>query len=339
MPSRAVYERCLKAGYPVDQTCYERYDSLLSEDDLELLFELLRSFKDSKGRKPLLTANVIVGNPDFDAIESTDRTEYRYEAITETFRRYPRHARCLELWQDGQDKGVFFPQFHGREHLNVGLFMAALKRKDPVAEFAFENRMPGCISKGQSAGENWYVWASQFRSAEEKEIVRQAQLEGLAMFETLFGYRSRTLIPTNYVWSSDFDADVAALGVEAFQGAVVMREQNVDGTYVPVRRRVGDRNPFGQCYLARNAAFEPSQGNEPAMRAVDHCLYQIRGAFQLQKPAIISIHRLNFCGFIDERNRDQNLLAFQALLQTILKKWPDVEFMTSVELLDLVNAD
>lgn len=337
MPSKEVYERCLKAGFAVDQTWYERYDSLLSEDDLELLFETLTSFADSVGRHPVITANVIMGNPDFPAISATDRSEYRYEPITETFKRYPRHGRCLELWSEGQRRGVFFPQFHGREHLNVALFMNALREQDPVAEFAFAQEMPGCIPKGGKSRQNLFVRATQFRSSEEKELVKKAQIEGLELFERLFGFRSRTMIPTNYIWSSDFDADVAKMGVECFQGSVVMKEQQIDGSSKPVRRVLGDRNALGMRYLVRNAAFEPSQSHEPRMRSVDHCLYQIRGAFQLQKPAVISSHRINFCGFIDESNRDQNLRALRSLLAAIIRRWPDVEFVTSDELFDIVN--
>ena len=338
MPSKEVYERCLKAGYPVDQTWYERYDSLLSEDDLELLFGLLTSFRDCTGRHPAITANAIVGNPDFDAIKATGLSEYRYEAITETFRRYPKHRRCLDVWSEGHKQGIFLPQFHGREHLNVALFMSALQSQDSVAQFAFENRMAGCIAKGGGSYQNLFVRATQFRSEEEKEAVRLAQLEGLRLFEKIFGFRSRTLIPTNYIWSRDFDSSVARMGVECFQCAPVMKEQQVDGTHIPVRRILGSRNELGQRYLVRNAAFEPSQSHEPRMRAVDHCLFQIRGAFQMHKPAVISSHRINFCGFIDENNRDQNLDALRALLTAVLRKWPDVEFVTSVELMDIVKG-
>ena len=337
MPSKAVYQRCLKAGFPVDRTWYERYDSLLSEDDLELLFEVLASHKDSNGRSPVITANVIVGNPDFDRIEASNRTEYFHELISETFKRYPKHGRCLNLWREAQRQGLFYPQFHGREHLNIALFMEALRNEDPVAEFAFENRMPGCIPNGARARQNLFVRATEFRSSAEKDAVRQAQLEGLRIFEGLFGFRSRTMIPTNYVWSSDFDADVASMGIEGFQGSVVMREQHVDGSYTPIRRIMGEQNSLGQTYLVRNAAFEPSQSLEPRMRAVDHCLYQIRGAFQLGKPAVIASHRINFCGYLDERNRDENLLALGALLESIVRNWPDVEFVTSTELVDIVN--
>ncbi len=338
MPSRTVYERCLKAGYPVDQTWFERYDSLLSEDDLELLFGLLTSFQDAIGRHPVITANVIVGNPDFDMIEASGRHQYHYEVITETFNRYPKHARCLALWAEGRQQGIFFPQFHGREHLNVGLFMEALQQGDPVAEFAFEQRMPGCIAMDPQRRRNLFVQATCFRSAREKEAVLQAQLEGLRLFEKLFGFRSRTLIPTNYIWSQDFNRDVAEVGVECFQGARVMKEQQTDGSRVRVKRVLGERNELGQRYLMRNAAFEPSQGREPRMRAVDRCLHDIFVAFQMHKPAVISSHRINFCGFIDESNRDQNLKALHALLTSVLRKWPDVEFITSEQLLDIVKG-
>mgnify|MGYP000647887622 CR=1 FL=1 len=338
MPSREVYEWCLKSGYPVDQTAFERYDSLLSETDLELLFDALSALTDRRGRHPVINANTIMGNPDFNAIAESGYARYAYEPIRATFARYPQHANCLDLWAEGQRQGVFFPQFHGREHLNVGLFMQALQAGDPVARFAFDNQMPGCIPHGPVRGPNKYVETTRFFSAETKAEVLKSQLEGLAMFEAEFGFRSRTLIPTNYVWSSDFDSAVAEQGVEAFQGARVMKEQSIDGTSRPVKRHLGQRNAAGQTYLVRNATFEPSQSTAPRMEAAERCLQEISAAFRMGKPAIISSHRINFCGFIDESNRDQNLRALNALLTAVVRKWPDVEFVTSVELLDIMNG-
>lgn len=68
MPSRSVYKQCLKADYRVNQNAYERYDSHASEVDLELLFELLGSFKDFHDMHPVITANALTANPDFDKI-------------------------------------------------------------------------------------------------------------------------------------------------------------------------------------------------------------------------------------------------------------------------------
>ena len=58
-----------------------------------------------------------------------------------------------------------------------------------------------------------------------------------------------------------------------------------------------------------------------------------------KKPAIISTHRINFIGFLDERNRTSNLKSFSLLLENILKKWPDVEFMTTVSLGHLISQN
>ena len=71
MPSREVYEKCLKAGYPVDRNAYERFDSLESNEDLELLFETLSKFKDQHGNHPVITANCLVVNPDFKKIRES----------------------------------------------------------------------------------------------------------------------------------------------------------------------------------------------------------------------------------------------------------------------------
>ena len=337
MPSRTVYEKCLKDGYPVDQTSFERYDSLLSDDDLDHLFDLLKGLADAAGRRPVLTANVIMSNPDFAAIRENDFKTYQFEPLQKTFARYPKHARSLEKWKHAIQEGFFFPQFHGREHLNVERFMAALRANDPVARFAFDHEMPGCIPKGTRNMPNRFVETTRFQSEREKEQVKLAQVQGLEMFKQLFGFSSRTLTPTNYVWSEDFDSDVMRAGVEALQGVSVMSLQQNDGTSVRRRRVLGARTRSGQTNLVRNAFFEPSSSSESPMRTADKCLYQVAASFRMRKPAVISSHRVNFCGFIDSRNRDQNLRAMDYLLRSILKRWPDVEFISSVELLDIID--
>ncbi len=83
MPSKEVYEKCLKAGYPVHLNEYERYDSLASKDDLELLFGLLASVKDKNDKPAVITANCVVANPDFEKIKKDDFLKYHYELITD----------------------------------------------------------------------------------------------------------------------------------------------------------------------------------------------------------------------------------------------------------------
>jgi hypothetical protein len=60
---------------------------------------------------------------------------------------------------------------------------------------------------------------------------------------------------------------------------------------------------------------------------VSFTMKQIEAAFFWGKPAIISSHRVNFCGHIDPKNREKGITYLKNLLKQIQKKWPDVEFV------------
>ena len=60
---------------------------------------------------------------------------------------------------------------------------------------------------------------------------------------------------------------------------------------------------------------------------ISRCMYDIEQAFNVKQPAIISNHRASFVGGIDENNRTKGLKALDELLENILTKWPDVEFV------------
>jgi len=340
MPSREVYERCLAAGYRVDKIAYERYDSLASEDDLELLFELLGTFQDQAGNHPVITANALVANPDFEKIRQSGYSEYYYEPVTETFKRYPRHSRSFALWKEGRDKGIFFPQSHGREHLNVSMFMNALQSSDKDVLFGFDQGIPGMIPHGETpVGGNTYVESLKYSDEKDKEQKLEIVLEGLNLFEQLFGYRSKSFIPPNYLWSSDYDEAVSREGVLYYQGNRKMKEPEFNGSVTYHNHNLGDTNRFGQRYLVRNAIFEPSLFKMSVSDPVSQCLSQVSAAFSMKKPAVICSHRINYVGFIDPANRDRSLKMLRELLTQILEKWPDAEFMTSVQLGNLIAEE
>jgi hypothetical protein len=340
MPSKEVYEKCLKAGYRVDKIAYEKYDSLASNDDLELLFETLHAFKDRAGNHPVITANALVANPDFEKIRHSGFNEYHFEPLTETFKRYPSHSRAFSLWIEGREQGLFFPQSHGREHLNVSMFMNALQAGDRNVLFGFEQGIPGIIPFGDNpAGGNSYVESLKYSDKKDKEQKLQIILDGLNMFNQLFGYRSKSFIPPNYLWSPDYDEAVSREGVHYYQGNRKMKEPEFNGSVTYHKHNLGDTNKFGQRYLVRNAIFEPSLFKMSISDPVSRCLNQISAAFSMKKPAVICSHRINFVGFIDPGNRDRNLKMLRELLTKILKRWPETEFMTSVQLGNLISEE
>jgi hypothetical protein len=99
----------------------------------------------------------------------------------------------------------------------------------------------------------------------------------------------------------------------------------------------GQKNKIGQIYTVRNCLFEPSLTSMSQTK--DHCLFQIEKAFSNKKPAIISSHRINFMGSLVEENRTKNLKLFKTIFQSILTKWPDVEFMHTEQLGNLISKN
>ena len=59
----------------------------------------------------------------------------------------------------------------------------------------------------------------------------------------------------------------------------------------------------------------------------------------MNKPAVITSHRVNFIGSLVESNRDNNLRQLRMLFIRLLQKWPEVEFMTAEELGDLIDKN
>ena len=100
----------------------------------------------------------------------------------------------------------------------------------------------------------------------------------------------------------------------------------------PVRHWMGSKNGLGQRYFIRNCSFEPAV--DPKADA-KRCLKKIESAFRWNKPAIISSHRVNYIGSIHSDNRTRNLAELNLLLEGILNRWPDVEFMSSDQLLEI----
>ena len=330
MPSKEVYNKSINNGYKVNLNPYERYDSLASEEDLTLLFDLLSKFKDKNGNHPIITANCVVANPDFDKIEESDFSQYHYELITETFKKYPKHSNNFNLWLEGKKHQLFFPQFHAREHLNVSLFMKDLRSRNKDVLFGFANKMPGSIPKLEPQKGNDYVEATCYHSEIDKQEKLSIYLEGLDLFEELFGYKSLSIIPPNYTWNDDFNQSISEKGVMFIQGMRKMREPIIDNGFKFNSRFLGMRNSVGQIALVRNVSYEPSLKIESAI--VNRVIEEISIAFAMGKPAIISSHRLNYVGFIDEKNRYSTLKLLDEILKRVLKKWPEVEFFNSADL-------
>ena len=337
MASKDAYNYFLTKGLPVDKCPYNSYDALECNDDLELLFEVLGSVKDVNGNSAILTANAVMANPDFEKIRENGYQKYFYEPFTKTLERYPAHDQVYNLYQKGINEKLFKPQFHGREHLNVARWMRALQGDNVYALMAFKWNMFSLHTGINSSCRNEYLDAFAVESHEEMEQLKLIVASGLELFHQIMGYQSRTCISPCYTWSSEVERILSKEGVCALQGMLIQRVRiyGSDGLYQKRYHYTGQRNQLAQHYFVRNCFFEPSQTN--GIDPVPDCLARIQTAFAWHKPAIISTHRLNFIGYLNPSNRERNLNHLKRLLLAITTRWPDVEFISSDQLVDMIS--
>lgn len=338
MPSKEVYNLMVEKKLINENYTFAKYDALASEIDLAFLFEVLSSFKDSKNNHPVFTANCIVANPDFEKIRKHNFEEYFFEPFTLTLSKYPKHEKCFDIWKQGMSNGVFFPQFHGREHINVKRWMRHLSNDHIQFKEAFDLNT-FFINPGLIREKNINIApALDFDSFKELENLNNILSEGYYMFNSIFGYSSKTFIAPNYTWHPETEKKLFELGILYIQSSKI---QNIPipGKNGYSKRFIytGKHNRLGQTYFARNCYFEPSLNNSANL--INSCLNSISNAFFWGKPAIISSHRLNYVGYIDEKNRDKNLILLRLFISKILDRWPDVEFITSAQLGDIITEN
>lgn len=329
-PSRDALNAFAINGFDLDKSVY-KVDALASNTDLEMLFNLLMSIKNVNGEIPVITANAIMANPDFEKIKESDFQSYYWEPFYKTFERYPEHGDNLKLWKKGMIEGVFYPQFHGREHLNIGRWMRALQKSDEKVRFSFEW---GSTYSGEAdySFMEAYDWSFPSEIEQHKVIIK----EGLEIFKDTFGFSSKSFIAPCYNWDSALEPFLANQGIEWIQG--IRSQLSPTGTfenYRAIPHHFAEKNAYGSFYNVRNVFFEPA--NNPDRDWTDASMARIQAAFFMKRPAVINTHRVNYVGYIDPKNRDNGLRQLEKLLRTVIKKWPDVHFITTDQLSNYVD--
>lgn len=333
MPSKEVYNVLLKNGISVDKCSYNKNDSLAGKDDMEFLFELLSKFKDINNNPVVITANSVVANPDFKKIKQSNYTEYHYELFTETLKR--KTDNSLSTWKDGIKNKVFYPQFHGREHLNINRWLKFLRSGSKELLTAFEYELFGISTTISKENNPSFMAALSVDNKNDYESHSKIIEEGYKLFTDLFGYDSKSFIAPNYTWHPMHEDVLSKLGVKYLQGTSAQHVPLQGNKQKNKYHYTGELNSNNQIYMVRNCIFEPS--SNPNKDWVVSCFNEVERAFNKNRPAIICSHRVNFIGSIFPENRDKNLKLLEELLKKVIRKWPNVEFMTSDKLGGLIE--
>ena len=338
LDSKKAREKMDKEGLKV-LTRFDAFDSLETKEDLEMLFETLTSVKDKNGRCAVLTPFALPCNINFEAMDDDGYNKYIYELLPETYEKLSAkdsyaYEDTWNLWNEGIAKGILVPQFHGREHINLKVFEEKLIQKDHELLTALKNRSFTSISGSGYATIN-YTAAFEFWELKENERFTKIVKDGLDKFKQVFGYRS---VHFNSPGGREHPVIHEVLkdeGIKYLDTPLIKTEHQGKGKYKKAINYTGKKNSLGMTYEVRNVVFEPT--HDRGFDWVNFTLKQIEAAFFWNKPAIISSHRVNFCGHIDPKNREKGISAFGGLLQKIIQRWPDVEFMAANELGDLIS--
>lgn len=313
---------------------FNQFDSLESDKDLTALFETLSKFKGKNGICPVFTPLCVVANPDFEKIKESGFQQYYYENFPKTLSRYPNGGDVYNLWLEGIKNNLFVPQFHGREHLNVSVWMNALMMGDVDTRFAFEKGMWGF--KNDHPFDISFLAAFELSDPSEINLQKHIIEDGLDIFEKLLGYKASYFVPPNGNLNNKLEDIAANAGIKYIYGERFQHESLGNGKTKLRWHYLGQKNRHNQYYLTRNCNFETSLDNRDW---VGQCLKNIDMLFKWSKPAIINTHRVNYIGSIDPKNRDKGIRNLNELLTNIIKLWPDVEFMTSADLGDIISKN
>ncbi|HSW45149.1 MAG TPA: hypothetical protein VLM89_06220, partial [Phycisphaerae bacterium] len=92
-------------------------------------------------------------------------------------------------------------------------------------------------------------------------------------------------------------------------------------------------------YMIRNCQFDPILDVCGGGDSVERCMRQVAWSFRFGKPAVICSHRANYVGAIDAAHRAMGLGLLRRLLEAIVHAWPDVWFVTTPELGQMIEED
>lgn len=326
--SRKAREQMNRAGLKITSR-FDAYDALETTEDLEALYDTLSSVKDKHGRHAVFTPFAVPCNINFEKITTNRYQQYCYELLPETFAKLKGYERTWPLWQEGIRNGLMVPQFHGREHLNLKVFNFLLEERNSELITCLKNRSYTSISKKPFPNIE-YTAAFEFEDVRENQALQTIIEDGLQCFQKVFGFKAEHFMPpTSKIHRSNYP-QLRDCGIKYVDIALFQHQHQGNNRYRTTYNFTGKRNSVGQTFLVRNVVFEPTDNR--GVDWVSYAIQQIEAAFRWNRPAIISSHRVNYCGRIEEKNRAQGIEVLRSLLKKIVEKWPDVEFLSANKL-------
>ena len=318
---------------------FDHLDTLETRQDLSELFETLQSVKDQNGKHAVFTPYALPCNINFDAIKANGFDSYAFENLPETFKKLEAelpatYSGTYKLLLQGIEEGLYQPEFHGREHLNLQLFEYLMKECHPAFMKNIELKSYAGIPKNPDWPTIGFTQAYSFWDEAETKRFPEIIRTGIAAFEKVYGYKPVAFTPPAQQYHESMEPVLLEEGIRIIDKPLFTRRHLGKGKYKREFNATGVTKS-GYVKIVRNVVFEPTEKRD--VDWVSFALSQIEAAFRWNKPAAISSHRVNFCGFIDPDNRREGLDKLRQLLKEITKRWPDAEFVSIRQLGEIIS--
>lgn len=304
---------------------FNEFDTLESSEDIKLLSDVLIQ-NSNLHCTPKFTFLQLTSNPDFDKIKESNFTQYFNHSVEVDYLKYGDENYLYNL-KELISKDIFSLEFHGREHLNVPVWMRYLQLNDSNTRTAFDLKYWGYDNINQYSV--FYNSAYDVELKKDISMYVDILIDGIHKFKELFGIQPIYFVPPTGGMNSAYLKPLSDNGIKLVHSARIHIDSLGEGKKKKLFRIPGTKNKFGQRYIKRNCFFEPADKSKDWVKS---CLCEIEHAFKYNQPAVISTHRVNYVGRIRKDNRQNGLDKLSDLLSQINERWPEVNYLHTRDL-------
>lgn len=289
-------------------------DALETTEDLGLLFDLLKSYKNDFLYAPIITANYITHNFDYD---SKDKLQLKPIEISIK----QENPELYQMVLSGMKDKVFHPQLHGYCHFNFALLQNYFNSEEGKEEYANDY----FLAKSTIKSHLTYLEGESIKA--NSNFIDQLGKAQEVFFKT-FGFYSESFIPPRHIIDRNLVRELGNYHIKFLQGGNVLLNSNSRRYYVPFYSKF-----LAQSWLARNCRLDSHRDYN---FGADQCINKIEIAFRNKLPAVIDTHRVNYSGCFTPVERDKSLEELKKVLNYLKQKHPEVLFISSDKVMDYI---
>lgn len=296
----------------------------LDGQTLTRLADILGDCRDSTGRKAVMTIGVILAVADTRRQVRPPAAEYVRRLLDDG-----EFSDVLAALADGEHRGVFALQLHGMEHYWPPAVLTVANKDDRVQSWLRMEGVPRTERLPDRLQTRWADCTALPSNPIAFEQVGAAVEEEMLVFEHIFGYPPKVVVPPTFVWTDTTERAWADNGVQV----IVTPGRQYTGrdaqgrlTGPDERFWSGQRSSNNLVRIVRDAYFEPAFGHrkEDGLRTLEN-------KTRCGQATLFEMHRFNFVSDLT-RNVDEAFAEFKGLLEEALSRFPGLVFRSTWEL-------